>query len=315
MGGCFSCIDSGNVGIIQRWGAFHRVATPGFNCVCCCLGDMIAAQLNLRQQQLNVELETKTKDDVSVKIAVSVQYLIAKTNDHSPNGSYYKAYYKLDNPEIQIRSYILNVVRSAVPKITLDGVFESKDEIAEKVRQDLSASMEQFGYMIINTLVTEIEPAAQVKAAMNEINAASRMRKAALDKAEAVKTKIVKEAEADAESKYLQGTGIMRQRQAIVNGLRKSVKVFAEEVKDVSSKVSTRAAAPRGRAATDTALLSTKIKDVMDMMIVTQYFDVLKDLGSSSKNSTVFIPHSPAGVSDVSAAIRNGVLQAQEMHR
>ena len=238
MGGCFSCIDSGNVGIIQRWGAFNRVATPGFNCVCCCVGDMIAAQLNLRQQQLNVELETKTKDDVSVKIAVSVQYLIAKTNDHTQNGSYYKAYYKLDNPEIQIRSYILNVVRSAVPKITLDGVFESKDEIAEKVRQDLSASMEQFGYMIINTLVTDIEPAAQVKAAMNEINAASRMRKAALDKAEAVKTKIVKEAEADAESKYLQGTGIMRQRQAIVNGLRESVKVFAEEVKDVSSKVS-----------------------------------------------------------------------------
>ena len=315
MGQCFSCVENGTVALVTQCGAFKRIAGPGFNCIWCCMGENVQAYLNLRQQQLNVELETKTKDDVSVKVVVSVQYLISNDKDFSENGSYYKAYYKLDNPEIQIRSYILNVVRSAVPKITLDGVFESKDEIAEKVRQDLSASMEQFGYMIINTLVTDIEPAAQVKAAMNEINAASRMRKAALDKAEAVKTKIVKEAEADAESKYLQGTGIMRQRQAIVNGLRESVKVFAEEVKDVSSKVSTRAAAPRGRAATDTAFLSTKIKDVMDMMIVTQYFDVLKDLGSSSKNSTVFIPHSPAGVSDVSAAIRNGVLQAQEMHR
>jgi len=194
---------------------------------------------------------------------------------------------QLNDPELQIRSYVLNVVRSAIPKISLDGVFESKDEIAEKVRMDLSSSMSQFGYVIVNTLVTDIEPAAQVKAAMNEINAATRMRKVAIEKAEAQKTRIVKDAEADAEAKYLAGTGIMRQRQAIVNGLRESVKVFSEEVKDVTSK------------------------DVMDMMILTQYFDVLKDLGAGAKSSAVFIPHSPAGVSDVSGAVRNGVLQAR----
>merc|ERR1712196_138727 len=208
-------------------GAFKRIAGPGFNCICC-LGENVQAYLNLRQQQLNVELETKTKDDVSVKVVVSVQY--------------------------------------PIPKISLDGVFESKDEIAEKVRMDLSSSMSQFGYVIVNTLVTDIEPAAQVKAAMNEINAATRMRKVAIEKAEAAKTRVVKDAEADAEAKYLAGTGIMRQRQAIVNGLRESVKVFSEEVKDVTSK-----------------------------------------------SSAVFIPHSPAGVSDVSGAVRNGVLQARQV--
>merc|ERR1712078_885961 len=229
MGGCFSCVENGSVGLVTQCGAFKRIATPGFNCICCCTGEMVQATLNLRQQQLNVELETKTKDDV----------------------------------------------------------FESKDEIAEKVRMDLSSSMSQFGYVIVNTLVTDIEPAAQVKAAMNEINAATHMRKVAIEKAEAQKTRIVKDAEADAEAKYLAGTGIMRQRQAIVNGLRESVKVFSEEVKDVTSK------------------------DVMDMMILTQYFDVLKYLGAGAKSSAVFIPPSPAGVSDVSGAVRNGVLQAR----
>jgi regulator of protease activity HflC (stomatin/prohibitin superfamily) len=287
MGCCFSCVENGTVGLVTQCGAFKRIATPGFNCICCCTGEMVQDTLNLRQQQLNVELETKTKDDVSVKVVVSVQYLISNDKDYSHEGSYYKAYYKLNDPELQIRSYVLNVVRSAIPKISLDGVFESKDEIAEKVRMDLSSSMSQFGYVIVNTLVTDIEPAAQVKAAMNEINAATRMRKVAIEKAEAQKTRIVKDAEADAEAKYLAGTGIMRQRQAIVNGLRESVKVFSEEVKDVTSK------------------------DVMDMMILTQYFDVLKDLGAGAKSSAVFIPHSPAGVSDVSGAVRNGVLQAR----
>merc|ERR1719482_1484721 len=256
MGCCFSCVENGTVGLVTQCGAFKRIATPGFNCICCCTGEMVQDTLNLRQQQLNVELETKTKDDVSVKVVVSVQYLISNDKDYSHEGSYYKAYYKLNDPELQIRSYVLNVVRSAIPKISLDGVFESKDEIAEKVRMDLSSSMSQFGYVIVNTLVTDIEPAAQVKAAMNEINAATRMRKVAIEKAEAQKTRIVK----DAEAKYLAGTGIMRQRQAIVNGLRESVKVFSEEVKDVTSK------------------------DVMDMMILTQYFDVLKDLGAGAKS-------------------------------
>merc|ERR1712196_527863 len=276
MGQCFSCVENGTVALVTQCGAFKGIAGPGFNCIWCCLGENVQAYLNLRQQQLNVELETKTKDDVSVKVVVSVQYLISNDKDFSENGSYYKAYYKLNDPELQIRSYVLNVVRSAIPKISLDGVFESKDEIAEKVRMDLSSSMSQFGYVIVNTLVTDIEPAAQVKAAMNEINAATRMRKVAIEKA-------------DAEAKYLAGTGIMRQRQAIVNGLRESVKVFSEEVKDVTSK------------------------DVMDMMILTQYFDVLKDLGSGAKSSAAFIPHSPAGVSDVSGAVRNGVLQARQV--
>merc|ERR1712070_602193 len=189
----------------------------------------------------------------------------------------------------QIRSYIFDVVRSTVPRINLDDVFTTKEEIASEVKSMLEKAMTEFGYAIIQTLVTDIAPDHKVKVAMNEINAAQRARVAAQDKAEAEKIMVVKAAEADAEAKYLSGTGIARQRQAIINGLRESVVTFQDEVKDVGAK------------------------DVMDLMLVTQYFDMLKEVGVNSKATAVFIPHGPGAIADTANQLRNGLMQARSI--
>jgi len=172
-----------------------------------------------------------------------------------------------------------------VPRIKLDQVFETKDEIAHAVRDELEKVMTTFGYAIVQALVIDIEPDARVKASMNEINAAQRLRVAAADQAEAQKIVAVKAAEADAESKYLSGLGIARQRKAIVDGLRDSVLAFSEVVG------------------------GTTPKDVMDLLLINQYFDTLKEIGAHSKTSTIFIPHSPGGVSDVAQQVRDGFIQ------
>lgn len=165
-------------------------------------------------------------------------------------------------------------------------MFLSKDEIAHDVQEQLSKSMETFGLAIIQTLLTDIAPAKKVKDAMNEINAAQRLRSAATQKAEAEKVQVVKAAEADAEAKFLAGQGIARQRQAIINGLRESVQDFNEAVTDISSR------------------------EVMEMMLVTQYFDTLRDLGVHSKASTVFVPHNPGSISEIGSQVREGFMQA-----
>jgi len=216
-----------------------------------------------------------------VYVSVSVQF-------HVIHDNVYDAFYKLTNPRQQITAYVSNVIRSTVPRIKLDNVFESKEEIAHAVRDELEKVMGTFGYAIVQALVTDIEPDARVKASMNEINAAQRLRVAAADQAEAQKIVAVKAAEADAESKYLSGLGIARQRKAIVDGLRDSVMAFSEVVE------------------------GTTPKDVMDLLLVNQYFDTLKDIGAHSKSTTIFIPHSPGGVSDVTGQIRDGFIQGKQ---
>jgi len=180
------------------------------------------------------------------------------------------------------------VVRSTVPRIKIDNVFETKDEIAHAVRDELEKVRGTFGYAIVQALVTDIEPDARVKASMNEINAAQRLRVAAADQAEAQKIVAVKAAEADAESKYLSGLGIARQRKAIVDGLRDSVTSFSDVVSGISPK------------------------DVMDLLLVNQYFDTLKEIGAHSKSTTIFIPHSPGNVSDVAQQVRDGFIQGNQ---
>jgi len=238
----------------------------------------------LKVQQLDVSCETKTNDNVFVNIVVSVQYQVLQEN-------IYEAYYKLTNPRAQITSYVFDVVRAEVPKLELDRVFDTKDEIARAVKAELQKVMSEFGFEILQALITDIDPAPKVKAAMNEINAAQRLRVAAEDKAEAEKILVVKAAQADSESKYLSGVGISRQRQAIVEGLRESVLEFAEAVEGATPK------------------------DVMDLILVTQYFDTLKEIGASSKTTSIFIPHSPGAISSVANEVRNGFLQAAQAPR
>ena len=278
MGLCCSCVNQQTVGIVQRLGKFARIAESGFNCLVPCL-ESVDGHVSLRVQQLDVACETKTKDNVFVNIVVSVQYSVIPEN-------IYDAYYKLTNTSEQIKAYVFDVVRSTVPKINLDDVFTTKEEIALSVKEELTKSMETFGYQIVQTLVTDISPDSRVKDAMNEINAAQRMRIAAQDKAEAEKIMVVKAAEGEAEAKYLAGTGIARQRQAIINGMQESMTQFTGEFKEVSAS------------------------SVMDMIIVTQYFDTLKDIGASSKSNTVFIPSDPSNVSNISSQIRNGIIQS-----
>jgi regulator of protease activity HflC (stomatin/prohibitin superfamily) len=273
-------IDQSTVAIKESFGKFDAILEPGCHCLPWCIGQQIAGYLSLRVQQLDVRCETKTKDNVFVNVVASVQYraLADKASD---------AFYKLSNTREQIQSYVFDVIRASVPKMILDDVFEQKNEIAKAVENELEKAMSAYGYEIVQTLIVDIEPDVNVKRAMNEINAAARMRLAATEKAEAEKILQIKRAEGDAESKYLAGLGIARQRQAIVDGLRDSVLAFSENVPGTSSK------------------------DVMDMVLVTQYFDTMKDIGASSKSSAVFIPHGPGAVKDIAAQIRDGQLQGR----
>lgn len=280
MGQTLGCVqvDQSTVAMKERFGRFDEVLDPGCHCLPWCLGYQVAGELSLRVQQLDVRCETKTKDNVFVTVVASIQYraLAEKASD---------AYYKLSNTTTQIQAYVFDVIRACVPKLLLDSAFEQKNDIAKAVEEELEKAMSGYGFEIVQTLIVDIEPDAQVKRAMNEINAAARMRLAANEKAEADKILQIKRAEGEAESKYLSGLGIARQRQAIVDGLRDSVLAFSENVPGTSAK------------------------DVMDMVLVTQYFDTMKEIGASSKSSAVFIPHGPGAVKDIASQIREGLLQ------
>jgi regulator of protease activity HflC (stomatin/prohibitin superfamily) len=274
-------VEQRTVAMVQRFGKFVREAGPGIQMKVPFI-DQVAGRVNLRVQQLDVGIETKTEDNVFVKMIVAVQYFVLPDR-------VYDAFYKLDDAHRQIRSYVFDVVRAQVPKIKLDDVFEKKDDIAEAVKVELSHVMEGFGYGILKALVTDIEPDPRVKEAMNEINAAQRMRVAANEKGEAERILKVKLAEGDAQSKALQGKGIADQRQAIVAGLRDSVDEFQRSVP------------------------GTTAKDVMNLVLMTQYFDMLKEIGASSRSNAILIPHSPGNLSTLTDQIRNAMIEADQI--
>merc|ERR1719155_471686 len=231
----------------------------------------------MRLQQMEVSCETKTKDNVFVLIRVAVQYQVREDEESIKN-----AHYRLTNPKQQIESYVYDVVRSTVPKIELDDVFTTKEEIAASISESLKEAMGSFGYQILGTPITDIDPDREVKRAMNEINKMKRLRVAAEDEGEAIKIRAVKEAEAEAgrteiqaraeaEAKFLAGQGISRQRQAIMGGLRESMQAFKADVTEVDAKT------------------------VLDLMIVTQYFDMMKDVGAQGKTNAVFLNSSGGG--------------------
>ncbi|MED6221797.1 HIR complex subunit [Stylosanthes scabra] len=275
--GCLQ-VDQSTVAIKEVFGKFDDVLEPGCHFVPWCLGSQVAGYLSLRVQQLDVRCETKTKDNVFVTVVASIQYRALAEGAVD-------AFYKLSNTREQIQAYVFDVIRASVPKMELDASFEQKNEIAKAVEEELEKAMCAYGYEMVQTLIVDIEPDEHVKRAMNDINAAARLRMAANEKAEAEKILQIKRAEGESESKYLAGLGIARQRQAIVDGLRDSVLAFSENVPGTTSK------------------------DVMDMVLVTQYFDTLKEIGASSKSTSVFVPHGPGAVKDISSQIREGLLK------
>ncbi len=273
-------VEQQSVKIVQRFGKFVRIANPGLNFKIPVI-DQIAGNLSLRVNQLDVKVETKTEDNVFLHVLVSVQFYVAQDR-------IYEAFYKLEDPARQITSFVFDVVRAKVPKIKLDDVFEKKDDIANAVKEELEQVMSDFGYGIVKTLVTDIDPDAKVKLAMNEINAAQRMRVAANEKGEADRILKVKAAEAEAESKALQGKGMADQRKAIIQGLKESVTDFKE------------------------SLPNTTEQDVLNLILMTQYFDTIKDLGASSNNNTIMLPHSPGAVGDILQQITSSILVANK---
>ena len=262
--------------VVERLGKFKGIYRPGLSFKIPFV-DRIAGENTLRIQQLEVDVETKTSDNVFVKVQVSVQFHILEEKA-------FEAFYKLKNPRPQITSYVFDTVRATVPTLSLDEVFVKKDDIATAVTQELKDTMDDFGYFIVKSLVTDIDPDAKVKESMNEINAQKRLRVAAEEKGEGEKILVVKAAEAEAESKKLQGEGIAKQRRAIIDGLKQSVEDFGESVEGSTPQ------------------------DVMNLVLLTQYFDTLKDIGGSSRSNVLLLPSSPGGMADFADQIQRAIL-------
>lgn len=313
---CIMQVKQGTVGVVETMGSFDRVQDPGPSWVCCPF-QTVAGTLSTRVQQLDVHTDSKTKDNVTMELKIAVQYQVIDApmapvalkqrpsiegveglaegipemdrGDVEPkkNHGVYRAFYELTDIRRQLTPYVEDVVRSEIPKRTLDEAYESKAAVAQAVKDSLSAEMTQYGYKIVNTLVTEISPDKGVMKAMNDIETNRRQRQAMEEQAEAKKILVVKAAEAEMEAKELSGRGVALQRKAIVDGLKESVVEFNHGVD------------------------GTTPADVMQLMMVTQYLDMLKDVGHGQ--TTIMIPHGPGALQDVQSQMRNGFLEANLM--
>jgi len=251
--------------LVERFGKFQGIKEAGLHFKIPFV-DRIAGKVNLKIQQLDVMVETKTKDDVFVKLKVSVQYKILKELVH-------EAFYELENPHEQITSYVFDVIRAEVPKMRLDEVFERKDDVANAIRRELEESMQTYGYGIVKALVTDIDPDLEVKKAMNRINAAEREKLAAEYEAEADRIRIVAKAKAEAESKRLQGRGIADQRREIAKGLEESVEVLNS--------------------------VGINSQEASALIVVTQHYDTLQSMGENANSNLIMLPNNPTAGSDM----------------
>ena len=256
------------IAVIERFGKFNRVAAAGLNIKIPFI-ETIRKIVTTQIQQLDVATNTKTSDNVTLEVLTSVQIKIDEKN-------VYNAVYQLSSPEQQIKSYIYDIVRSKTPSMTLDKVYENKNEIADDIEKSLSLQMSGFGYLIIRALVTDVKPDQRVLDAMNQINEQERLRHAATSRAEADKIILVKKAEAESESMRLSGVGIANQRREIISGLKQSI---AELQSVLGSGVNP--------------------SDVMQLVITTQYYDTLKEIGANSKTNTLIIPHNSQGINSL----------------
>ena len=264
--------------IIERLGRFHKVQFAGLH-VKIPFIDRIAVRQQLRIMQLDVDVETKTLDNVFVNSKVSIQYHVRKEKVA-------ESFYSLTDPEGQIESFVFDTVRSEIPKMRLDEVFSNKDAVAHSIRHSLEEAMLEFGYVIASSLVTDIQPDQSVKEAMNHINASERLKEAALNEAEAQKIRSVKAAEAEAESKQLQGRGLANQRMEIARGIRESIETIKET--------------------------GVAEEEVMTLLLVTQHYDAIQDVARHSGTNTVMMNYSPSGIKDVSNQIREAVLSVKD---
>jgi regulator of protease activity HflC (stomatin/prohibitin superfamily) len=261
----FFIVKQQTAAVIERFGRFHSIRQSGLH-IKIPLVDRIAGRLSLKIQQLDVIVETKTKDDVFVRLKVSVQYKVIRDK-------VYDAFYKLDYPHDQITSYVFDVVRAEVPKMILDDVFLRKDDIAIAVKTELNEAMMEYGYDIIKTLVTDIDPDSQVKEAMNRINAAEREKVAAQFEGDAQRILIVEKAKAEAESKRLQGQGIADQRREIARGLEESVEVLNN--------------------------VGINSQEASALIVVTQHYDTLQSIGEETNSNLILLPNSPQAGSEM----------------
>jgi regulator of protease activity HflC (stomatin/prohibitin superfamily) len=279
--GSFFTVETSQVAIVQRLGKFARVAGPGLNWKTPFL-ETVVQRMSMKVQQFEVQVETKTQDNVFVQIPVSIQYKVIPDGVES-------AFYKLSDPVKQIESMVYNVVLGHVPKMKLDDTFLNQADIASDLRDNLDASMKVYGYSFVKVLISDIVPDQKVKAAMNDINAAQREREATVSRAETNKMLLVKQAEAEAESKRLQGEGIANQRKAIIAGLKDSVEDFAKTVPGSTPQ------------------------DVMQLVLMTQYFDTLKEIAANDHSNTILIPHTPNTMTDLFSQIRNAIVTGTEL--
>jgi regulator of protease activity HflC (stomatin/prohibitin superfamily) len=267
-------VRTASAGVVERFGKFNRIVRPGLQMLLPYAERVFIVDLQVKQAQFQVE--TKTRDNVFVQIPVSVQYQVL-------DDKIYDAFYKLSSPQKQIESFVFNSILGHVPKLSLDETFEQQSGISVNVKTELDAIMSGFGFNILTALVTDIVPDVKVKDAMNDINAAQRAQVAAQARGEADKILKVKQAEAEAESKALQGKGIAAERQAIIDGLRASIENFRESVPGATAE------------------------DVMGLVLLTQYFDTMRDIGTKGGSSTLFLPNNPGAANDFQAQILAGL--------
>ena len=269
--------------VIERFGRLVRTAGPGLHFKVPIV-DRVAGRVTHRVRELEITVESKTRDDVFCDILIAVQFFVRETDE-----AVRAAHYKLMNPDRQISSYVFDTVRALVPEMPVDSVFSEKEKIAHAVKERLSGTMEQFGYTIMQSLVNDIQPAAKVKEAMNQVNASARMKEAAKNEAEAEKIRVIAAAEAEARAKELQGVGISRQRLAIAKGLKESVEACSQA--GISPEEATK------------------------MVLLTQHYDTVTAIGAHSKASVIMVPYTPDGMSQVSDQILQALMTKEQMDR
>lgn len=278
MGLCCYCVPAGHAGVVQWFGDFQGYSEPGLMFYTCPFQSVITVSLQVKQISCNTDC--KTKDNVTLRVRTAVQYRIDKKRIK-------QAVFDIMHPEAQIEASVDNVVRSSVPAMDLDAAYENKETLREQILQSVSSMMEKYGYSILNVLITDLSPEQSVLAAMNEINAARRQREAAVERGEAEKLLKVKEAEADAEAKFLSGQGIARMRKAIADGFRDSMESMNQG--------------------------GLSPQESMHMMVTTQYLDTLKDFANNPNSSSIMVPHGPGVTKDLESQVRDGFVAASSL--